>query len=76
MFLGHTVICLDPTDNLPDLVGAIPAEIYDEDAVVRKKAGVPVKGFFHPGSWNHVKGLSEKDQVMLLAGHIGHNIRA
>src|SRR5262249_36219248 len=41
---------------------------------VRKRLGISVKGFFHPGSWNHVKGFPEKDQVMILRGRIGENV--
>ena len=74
LFLVDAVVGLDPIDNLPDLVRAIAAEIHEEDAIGRKKTGISVKGFFHPGSWNEVKGLPEKDQVMLFPGNIGENV--
>ena len=74
MFLGHAIVGLDPTDNFPHLLRSIPAEIDDENAIIRKKIGVPVKSFFHPGSGNVVNGFPEADDVILLSGHIGLNI--
>ena len=74
MFLGHAIVGLDPTDNFLHLLRSIPAEIDDENAIIRKKMRVSVKSFFHPGSGNVVNGFPEADDVILFSGHIGPNI--